>query len=62
MFGHLVDVADALKRRIEEASRYADLDQLCLSPPCGFAARRPEGGGLMAISRVFARAMVPPAA
>jgi 5-methyltetrahydropteroyltriglutamate--homocysteine methyltransferase len=29
---------DDLKRRIEEASKYADLDQLCLSPQCGFAS------------------------
>src|SRR5690606_12560235 len=27
---------DALKRRIEEASRFVPLDQLCLSPQCGF--------------------------
>jgi 5-methyltetrahydropteroyltriglutamate--homocysteine methyltransferase len=29
---------DELKRRIEEASRYAPLDQLCLSPQCGFSS------------------------
>jgi len=29
---------DDLKRRIEEASRYVSLDQLCLSPQCGFAS------------------------
>jgi 5-methyltetrahydropteroyltriglutamate--homocysteine methyltransferase len=29
---------DTLKRRIEEASRYIDIDQLCLSPQCGFAS------------------------
>jgi 5-methyltetrahydropteroyltriglutamate--homocysteine methyltransferase len=29
---------DALKRRIEEAARYADIDQLCLSPQCGFSS------------------------
>ncbi len=29
---------DLLKRRIEEASRYVDLDQLCLSPQCGFSS------------------------
>jgi 5-methyltetrahydropteroyltriglutamate--homocysteine methyltransferase len=29
---------DVLKRRIEEASRYVDLDQLCLSPQCGFSS------------------------
>jgi 5-methyltetrahydropteroyltriglutamate--homocysteine methyltransferase len=27
-----------VKRRIEEASRYAPLDQLCLSPQCGFSS------------------------
>jgi 5-methyltetrahydropteroyltriglutamate--homocysteine methyltransferase len=29
---------DQLKRRIEEASRYVDVDQLCLSPQCGFSS------------------------
>jgi 5-methyltetrahydropteroyltriglutamate--homocysteine methyltransferase len=29
---------DELLRRIEEASRYVPLDQLCLSPQCGFAS------------------------
>jgi len=29
---------DALKRRVEEASRYVPLDRLCLSPQCGFAS------------------------
>jgi 5-methyltetrahydropteroyltriglutamate--homocysteine methyltransferase len=29
---------DALKRRIEEASKYIELDQLSLSPQCGFAS------------------------
>ena len=29
---------DELKRRIDEASRYVDLDQLCLSPQCGFSS------------------------
>jgi 5-methyltetrahydropteroyltriglutamate--homocysteine methyltransferase len=29
---------DGLKRRIEEASRYAPLEQLCLSPQCGFSS------------------------
>jgi 5-methyltetrahydropteroyltriglutamate--homocysteine methyltransferase len=30
--------SDLLKRRIEEASRYISLDQLCLSPQCGFSS------------------------
>jgi methionine synthase II (cobalamin-independent) len=29
---------DELKRRIEEASRYAPIEQLCLSPQCGFSS------------------------
>jgi 5-methyltetrahydropteroyltriglutamate--homocysteine methyltransferase len=29
---------DTLKRRIDEASRYVPLDQLCLSPQCGFSS------------------------
>jgi 5-methyltetrahydropteroyltriglutamate--homocysteine methyltransferase len=29
---------DELKRRIEEAARFVPLDQLCLSPQCGFAS------------------------
>jgi 5-methyltetrahydropteroyltriglutamate--homocysteine methyltransferase len=30
--------ADQLKRRIDEASQYVPLDQLCLSPQCGFSS------------------------
>jgi 5-methyltetrahydropteroyltriglutamate--homocysteine methyltransferase len=29
---------DELKRRIEEAAKYAPIDQLCLSPQCGFSS------------------------
>jgi 5-methyltetrahydropteroyltriglutamate--homocysteine methyltransferase len=29
---------DALKRRIDEAARYVPLDQICLSPQCGFSS------------------------
>ena len=36
---------DELKRRIEEAATYADLDQLCLSGQCGFASTE-EGNTL----------------
>ncbi|MGI8714511.1 MAG: 5-methyltetrahydropteroyltriglutamate--homocysteine S-methyltransferase [Solirubrobacteraceae bacterium] len=36
---------DLLKRRIEEASQYVDVDQLCLSPQCGFASTE-EGNKL----------------
>ena len=36
---------EEIVRRIEEASRYVDLDQLCLSPQCGFASTA-EGNDL----------------
>jgi 5-methyltetrahydropteroyltriglutamate--homocysteine methyltransferase len=36
---------DDLKRRIEEASRFVDADQLCLSPQCGFSSTK-EGNDL----------------
>ena len=35
--GELED-KDTLKRRIQEASRFVDLDQICLSPQCGFSS------------------------
>jgi 5-methyltetrahydropteroyltriglutamate--homocysteine methyltransferase len=36
---------DDLKRRIEAASRFVDVDQLCLSPQCGFSSTK-EGNDL----------------
>jgi 5-methyltetrahydropteroyltriglutamate--homocysteine methyltransferase len=33
-----LEAKDDLKRRIEEASQFVDLDQLCLSPQCGFSS------------------------
>jgi 5-methyltetrahydropteroyltriglutamate--homocysteine methyltransferase len=33
-----LETKDELKRRIDEASRYAPLDQLALSPQCGFSS------------------------
>jgi 5-methyltetrahydropteroyltriglutamate--homocysteine methyltransferase len=36
-FGQL-EKKDDLKRRIDEAAKYAPLDQLCLSPQCGFSS------------------------
>ena len=40
-----LETKDQLKRRIEDAARYVDIDQLCLSPQCGFAATK-EGNDL----------------
>jgi len=36
---------DAIKRRLDEASRFVDLDRICLSPQCGFASTE-EGNEL----------------
>jgi 5-methyltetrahydropteroyltriglutamate--homocysteine methyltransferase len=36
---------DELKRRIDQAAKYIDLNQLCLSPQCGFAST--EEGNLL---------------
>lgn len=36
---------DEIKRRIDEASKYVDLDRLCISPQCGFASTK-EGNRL----------------
>ena len=33
-----LEAKDALKRRIDEAARYVPLEQLCLSPQCGFSS------------------------
>lgn len=40
-----VEDKDFIKRRIEEATKYAPLEQLCLSPQCGFASTE-EGNAL----------------
>jgi 5-methyltetrahydropteroyltriglutamate--homocysteine methyltransferase len=44
---------DAIKRRIEAASKYLDLDQLCLSPQCGFAST--EEGNLLSEEQQWAK-------
>jgi methionine synthase II (cobalamin-independent) len=44
---------DAIKRRIEEAARYADVEQLCLSPQCGFAST--EEGNILAEPEEWAK-------
>src|SRR5262249_46218977 len=33
-----LESADALARRIDDAARFVPLDQLCLSPQCGFSS------------------------
>ena len=44
---------DQIKRRIEEASRFAPLDQLCLSGQCGFAST--EEGNTLAEEEQWAK-------
>lgn len=44
---------DLLRRRIDEASRYVPLEQLCLSPQCGFAST--EEGNLLTEEEQWAK-------
>jgi 5-methyltetrahydropteroyltriglutamate--homocysteine methyltransferase len=44
---------DTLKRRIEEAARYVPLEQLALSPQCGFAST--EEGNLLTVEEQWAK-------
>jgi 5-methyltetrahydropteroyltriglutamate--homocysteine methyltransferase len=44
---------DELKRRIDQAARFIDLDQLCLSPQCGFAST--EEGNILAEDQQWAK-------
>jgi 5-methyltetrahydropteroyltriglutamate--homocysteine methyltransferase len=44
---------DELKRRIDQASKFIDLDQLCLSPQCGFAST--EEGNVLAEDEQWAK-------
>jgi 5-methyltetrahydropteroyltriglutamate--homocysteine methyltransferase len=51
-FGHL-EAKDAVKRRIEEAGKYMPLDQICLSPQCGFASH--TGGNIITEDQQWAK-------
>jgi 5-methyltetrahydropteroyltriglutamate--homocysteine methyltransferase len=44
---------DELKRRIDEAAKFIALDQLCLSPQCGFAST--EEGNILAEDEQWAK-------
>jgi 5-methyltetrahydropteroyltriglutamate--homocysteine methyltransferase len=44
---------DDLKRRIDEAAKFIDIDQLCLSPQCGFAST--EEGNILAEDEEWAK-------
>jgi 5-methyltetrahydropteroyltriglutamate--homocysteine methyltransferase len=42
-----LEAKDELKRRIDEAAKFVPLDQLCVSPQCGFSSTQ-EGNDLTA--------------
>jgi methionine synthase II (cobalamin-independent) len=44
---------DEIKRRIDDAAKYVSLDQLCLSPQCGFAST--EEGNVLAEDEQWAK-------
>jgi 5-methyltetrahydropteroyltriglutamate--homocysteine methyltransferase len=44
---------DDVRRRIEEATKFAPVDQLCLSPQCGFAST--EEGNVLAEDEEWAK-------
>lgn len=51
-YGELENPED-VKRRINEAARFVSLDQLCLSPQCGFAST--EEGNLLTEEQQWAK-------
>ena len=48
---------DELKRRIDEAARYVPLEQLCLSPQCGFSSTV-EGNALTRDEQIAKLALI----
>ena len=48
-----LETRDHLKRRLDDASKYVDLEQLCLSPQCGFAST--EEGNVLAEGEQWAK-------
>jgi 5-methyltetrahydropteroyltriglutamate--homocysteine methyltransferase len=50
-----LESADALKRRIDEAGKHLPLDQLGISPQCGFSSGAVEGGNVMTPAEQWAK-------
>lgn len=48
-----LETKDNIKKRLEQATKYADLNQLCLSPQCGFAST--EEGNVLAEEEQWAK-------
>jgi 5-methyltetrahydropteroyltriglutamate--homocysteine methyltransferase len=44
---------DEIRRRIDEAAKFVPLDQLCVSPQCGFAST--EEGNILAEDEQWAK-------
>jgi 5-methyltetrahydropteroyltriglutamate--homocysteine methyltransferase len=51
--GGQLESKDEIKRRIEAAAKFADIDQLCVSPQCGFAST--EEGNILAEDEQWAK-------
>jgi 5-methyltetrahydropteroyltriglutamate--homocysteine methyltransferase len=49
----MLESKDLIKKRIEEAAKFVPLDQLCLSPQCGFAST--EEGNVLAEDEQWAK-------
>jgi 5-methyltetrahydropteroyltriglutamate--homocysteine methyltransferase len=50
-----LETAEMLKKRIEEAERFVSIEQLCLSPQCGFASSARSGLPMDLVERKLAR-------
>jgi 5-methyltetrahydropteroyltriglutamate--homocysteine methyltransferase len=48
-----LEAKDEIKRRIDDAAKFVSLDQLCLSPQCGFAST--EEGNVLAEDEQWAK-------
>jgi 5-methyltetrahydropteroyltriglutamate--homocysteine methyltransferase len=48
-----LEMKDSIKRRIDEAAKFVAVDQLCLSPQCGFAST--EEGNVLAVDEEWAK-------
>jgi len=49
----MLESGDAIKRRIDGAAKFMPLDQICLSPQCGFASH--TGGNILSEEQQYAK-------
>jgi 5-methyltetrahydropteroyltriglutamate--homocysteine methyltransferase len=50
-----LETAEGLKKRIDEAAQLIPIEQLCLSPQCGFASSARSGLSMELVERKLAR-------